>query len=190
MLDWIKTHRRSAAVVGMTLLLPLLLAFTAIADLWSVRTEAQSEIDRIVPRMSRLLGLAGRESELRAALQKVDSELATLVFTGEEDRDTQAANWQKDIRERLVESGLAVADMRLLPADTEEETLERIRLKLTLTGDMNALDAGLSNLSTHEPRTLIESLDVKPHRRGRRQPDGSQQQVLISMQLVSLRAAM
>jgi general secretion pathway protein M len=189
-LDWVKTHRRSAAVVGITLLLPVVLAIGAIADLWSARMESQSEIDRIVPRMSRLLGLAGRESELRAALKDVDAELASLVFTAEQDRDTQAANWQKDIRERLVESGLAVADMRLLPPDTQEETLERIRLKLTLTGDMNALDAGLSSLAMHEPRILIESLDVKPHRRSRRQTDVSQQQVLIGMQLVSLRVSL
>ena len=188
-MNWIRANRRSAWIIGLTLLVPLLLYLNALFSLFSVRQEYQADIDRLAPRVARLQGLIEHEDSLRESAERADRLMVDLVYPVTEDRTAVAARLQQDVRQMLVEAGLSVSNSQVLPV-REEQMFDFIGLKLTVNGDIAALDGGLAALASHTPLLLVESLEIWPNRTSRRKndDDDSPQTLSATLQLFSLRA--
>jgi general secretion pathway protein M len=65
---------------------------------------------------------------------------------------------------------------------------ERMGLKLTVSGDIAALDAALLDLSTYTPLLLVESIEIWPERRSGRKDEAPEQTLTATLELLSLRA--
>jgi len=183
--SWFRDNRRDAAFVGVTIALPLFLFLYFALELFSLKAGYQEDIERVEPRIARLEGIQQRESELTQALTSVDGTVTNLVYPASRDRASVAASMQKDVREILIDAGLAVANSQILP-DNSDEGFEVVRLDLTVSGDLSALDVALAGLSAYRPRLMIESLDIWPERATRRNQDPGQT-VTVGMQLMALK---
>lgn len=192
-MNWLRSHRRSAWIIGLTLLLPALLYINALLGLIGLRQEYQSGIDALAPRLARLQGLIDHEEQLREAAGAVDQRVLGLVYPAGEDRATVSARLQKDVRQILVDAGLSVSNSQVLPL-RERDLFDYVGVKITVTGEIDGLNAALANLSVFQPLVLVESLDVWPKRDSRRrsaagESDQGKQLVNATMQLLSLRSA-
>jgi general secretion pathway protein M len=187
MLSWFRTHRRSALICGATLLLPLLLYIGLLADAWALRSEYQADIDRLLPRIARMEGIKAYEGELSASAAGVREVIESLVYPVTTDRGEVSAALQKDVWQLMGDAGLSVSNSQVLPL-REGEKFDYIGLKLTVSGDVTALDESLSALAAFTPLVIVESLDVWPNRQRSSEP--VQQQVTASLKLVSLRAVL
>jgi general secretion pathway protein M len=185
-MNWLSSHRRSAIIIGATLLLPAYLYLAALLELVSVAAEAGERVDDLRPRIARLQGLIDNEAALRAAAGEVGERLAGLGYAPAQDATAVAASLQAEARQLLADAGLAVSNSQVLPT-RNEDSFDLVGLKLTATGSLSALDAGLAALNGFRPILLIESLDVFPSRvrvrRGEREP----QQLTAVIELVALR---
>jgi general secretion pathway protein M len=188
-INWLRSHQRSAAIVGLTLLLPVVVYVNTLVGLMAMRHDYQSRIDALEPRIARLQGLVEHEEQLRVAAGKVDKQVQGLVYAASDDRATVSAALQKDLREVLVEAGLTVSNSQVMPV-REEETFDYIAVKLTVSGSIDSLDNALKSLAAYTPLVLVESLDVWTARPGRRQTRFQSQAQTVSarLQLLSLRA--
>ncbi|MFN2288647.1 MAG: type II secretion system protein GspM, partial [Chromatocurvus sp.] len=77
-MNWLRSHRRSAIIVGVTLLLPLIVYLNMLFGLVGLGFEAQGRIDDLKPRIARLQGLIDNEAALRESAGQVDARLAEL----------------------------------------------------------------------------------------------------------------
>lgn len=184
---WISSNPRAALLVAVTVLLPLVLLLFLVVELWTTRQSYQDEIGRLEPRIARLKGLIDSQAQLDAALDRVNSRVQDLVYPASEDAASISAALQNRIREILADAGFAVENSQVLPA-VREEGFERIAVKLTLSGDMAALDTALLDLATYSPLLLVESLEVWPEREGRGAEKSSAQRLGATLQLLSLRS--
>lgn len=187
-MNWLRLHQRTAWICGLTLLLPLALYLNALLGLWGVYQAAQSGIERIEPRIARLQGLIDYEDQLREASIAVDSEVLTLVYPASEDRATVSANLQTNVREIFSKAGISVTNSQVLPV-REQRNFDYIGVKLTVTGDLPALDEALAGIAAYMPLILVESLDIYPARAARSRDDSEQQLITAGLQVLSLRAA-
>ena len=64
-IHWIRNHRRSAILVGLTLLVPVYLFMSVLSYLMTARAGFSEQIDTVEPRIARLQGLIMNESTLR-----------------------------------------------------------------------------------------------------------------------------
>jgi len=184
---WLRLHQRTAWICGLTLLLPVVVYLNAILGMWGMRQSAQAEIERIEPRLARLQGLIDYESQLREASAAVDSQVLELVYPATEDQATVSAELQTNVRDIFSKAGLSVSNSQVLPP-REQGNFDYIALKLTVTGDLPALDEALAGIGTYLPLVLVESLDVYPPRTARGKSDSQEQQITVNLQLLSLRA--
>lgn len=187
-MSWLRVHQRSAWICGLTLLLPVLLYLNVLLGLWGARQDAQADIDRLQPRIARLQGLVDYEDQLREAAVRVDSQVLNLVYPVEEDRAEVSATLQKNIREILTEAGLSVTNSQVLPV-REQGNFDYVGVKLTVSGNLAALDEALAGIASHLPLVLVETLEVYAARAGRNKNAPEQQLITASLQLLSLRAA-
>ena len=82
MKHWIQTHRRSAILVGLTLLLPAYLFLNVLGAALSARADYRDQIDSIEPRLARMQGLIEKEAEIQAGSNSVSNPCAaSAVFT-------------------------------------------------------------------------------------------------------------
>lgn len=184
-MSWLQANKRSAWIIGLTLLVPAVIYLNALFGLLAVREEYATGADRLLPRIARLQGLIASGEQIQDSAEKVGRVVANLVYPVTTDRDTVSATLQKDVRQILVESGLSVSNSQVLPI-REEDNFDYISLKLTVTGDLADLDSALSALSGYTPVLMIESLDIWRNRdRVKEQPT---QTVSTTLQLFSLRA--
>jgi len=187
-MTWLLTNRRSAVIIGITLLLPIALYMYALITIWTVGRDYQSGIDNLSPRIARLRGLIEREEALRQAVGEVDRRFLNLVYSAEQDRATVSANLQKEVRQMLVDAGLSVANSQVLPI-LERGLFDYIGLRVTVTGDMAGLDSALESLASYMPLVLVESLAVSPKVTRRVKGQAAEQQAITAtLQLLSLRA--
>lgn len=188
MKNWLQVNRKAAVLVGLTLALPLCLLLYLSADLLMLRKDYQQQIDRLEPRIARLRGLAKSEKKLQAVYKKVEMKLAGLAYSTEEESDSVATGLQKNVRTIITASGLSVANSQVLPVK-QEDGFDQIRLKLTVKGDVPALDAALMQLTNYAPLLLIESVEIWPDRQPRRMKGQAPatRQLTASLQLMSLR---
>jgi general secretion pathway protein M len=186
-MNWLKNHRGSAFIVGVTLALPVLLLIYILLDFLLARQGYQAEIDRLQPRVARMAGLIESEEQLRVSAGQLDSQVLNLVYPPTDDSATVSAALQKDVRQIMTDVGLSVTNSRILPV-LQEENFDRIGLSLTVSGGLDALDAALLAMAAYKPLLLIDAMDIKPKRMSRSRDKNGQQIVIASFQLLTLRA--
>lgn len=184
-MSWAQSYRKSALIVGFSLLLPVLFVLYLLTDFWVLRQGYQEEIERLGPRIARMQGLIDAEDQLRISAGRLGSQVSSLVYPPTQDSAAVSAALQKDIRQIMTSAGLTVTNSRILPL-VQEESFDRIGLSLAVSGRLDALDAALLEMAAYTPVLLIESLDIKPRSRARNRT--SEQIVTASMQLLTLRA--
>jgi general secretion pathway protein M len=185
--SWLRLHQRTSLICGLTLLLPIAFYLNAMLGLWGMRQAAQAEIERIEPRLARLQGLIDYEDRLREASAAVDSKVLELVYPATEDQATVAATLQTNVRDIFGKAGLSVSNSQVLPVRAQGN-FDHIGMKLTVTGDLPALDEALAGLEAYLPLVLVESLDVYPARVARGKSENNEQRITANLQLLSLRA--
>jgi len=186
-MSWFRTRQKSAMIVGLSLLVPLLLVIYLLADFWVMRQGFQREIDRLSPRIARMYGLMEIEDQLQASMGRLGSEVTNLVYPPTQDSAAVSAALQKDIRQIMTGAGLTVTNSRILPL-VQEERFDRIGLNLTVSGSLDALDGALLEMANYTPLILIDSIDVKPKRMTRSRDKNGEQIVTASLQLLTVRA--
>lgn len=185
-MNWLRSHRRSAIIIGITLLLPIVVYLNILFGLVGLRFEAQGGIDDLEPRIARLQGLIDNEAALRESAGQVDARLAELGYPATEDANAVAATLQSDVRQLFAEAGLGVSNSQVMPTRNEED-FDLIAIKLTANGGIAALDAALIGISAFRPMLLVESLDVFPARNQRKRGEPEPQDVTAVIQLLALR---
>lgn len=185
MLNWAKSHRRSAVICALTLLVPTLVYLSLLGKAWGARVEYNKAIDRLLPRIARLEGLKTYQGELTEAAADVRKMLDTLVHPASTDRGEVSAILQKDVWQLMADTGLEVTNSQVLPL-REGEKFDYIGLKITVSGDVAALDEALAELAAFTPIIIVEAFDVWPNRA--RSSDQPKQELTASLKLVSLRA--
>ena len=186
-MSWLQTHRRSAWICGLTLLVPLLLYLNALLGLWGARHAYQSDIDFLKPRIARLRGLIGHESQLRDSATLANREVVKLIYPASGDRAATAATLQTSVRQSLSDAGLSISNSQVLPV-REEGDFDYIGIRLTVAGELAGLDAALTGIAQYMPLLLVESLEVRPDRARRGQ--AQRQTVTATLQLLSIRAVL
>jgi general secretion pathway protein M len=187
-MNWLRLHKRTAWVCGLTLLLPLLVYLDAMLSVWGMHQDARAGIERLEPRIARLRGLIDYEESLRDASAAVDSQVLQLVYPVADDQATVSAALQTNVRDIFGKAGLSVTNSQVLPVRAQGN-FDYIGVKLTVTGDLPALDEALAGIATYLPLVLVESLDVYPARAARGKAESEQQLLTASIQVLSLRAA-
>ena len=185
-MNWMLANRRVAAVVALTLAVPLAVVLYSIVVLWSLGLSFQDEIDNLEPRIARLLGASQVQQELVAAATRAESTLEDLVYPAGDDPGAVSASLQKNVREILSGAGLVVADSQIESA-RREGAFDVIGLAVSATGGIAALDAALDELAAYTPLLLVTDISVSPARASRRGSEGNDAQVLaVKMSLIAL----
>jgi general secretion pathway protein M len=186
-MNWLKSHSKSAFIVGATLVLPVLLVIYVLLDFLVAWQGYQAEIDRLEPRVARMAGLIASEEQLRASASQLGSQVLNLVYPPTDDSATVSAALQKDMRQIMTDAGLSVTNSRILPV-LQEESFDRIGLSLTASGELDALDSALLAMVAYRPLVLIDAMDIKPKLMTRSRDKNGQQILTVSFQLLTLKA--
>ena len=190
MIAWIKTHQRSALICALTLLLPLLMYLNLLFGAYGLRAEYARDMERLPQRIARLQGLQEVEGQLRDSSGVVQQTTARLAYPSTAERASIAASMQSDVRQLMADAGLTVSNSQVLPV-REEESFDYIGVKLTVAGDIDALDRTLAAMADFTPLIIVEGLDVWPTRQ--RSTRGAsakveKQEATVSLRLLSLRS--
>lgn len=187
-MNWLKQHRRSAVLVGVTLLLPAYIYFSILMGLVDIRSEGVADIERIEPRLGRLLGLLQSEETLQKSSGKARQSIEGLVYAASENSESVAADLQTSVRQILADAGLGVVNSQVLPP-AERGAFEHVGLRLTARGPLAGLDAALADIATFRPMLLVETVEARPLRTNNRRNSANNEQALdITLQVFSLRA--
>lgn len=184
--DWFKRHRRSAVLVGLTLLVPLYLFFSVLAGTLAARSAYQEDIDRIEPRIARMRGLVTKEPVLREALAGVNNLASRYVYPASTDAAAVAASLQAEARNIVGAAGMEVTNSQVLPP-RQRDQFDYVAVKVVARGSLGQLEASLDSIARFRPVIFTEAFDVFPNQRSRR--DTSKEQlVTVTLQLLSLRS--
>lgn len=186
-MNWIRSHRRSAVLVGLTLILPVFFYLKTVIGLTGLGFDYASDRARIEPRVARLKGLLRSETELVQQSQVAGARLREMAFPSTEDSSALAARLQADVRQLLSEAGMSVSNSQVMPV-RQGELFDQVAVKLTMTGSLSALDAALIGIAAYRPQLLVESLDTFPAPNNARNEAGATQSLTAVMQLMVLRA--
>ncbi|MEH6590825.1 MAG: type II secretion system protein GspM [Halioglobus sp.] len=187
-MEWFKTNRRFAVIVGITVALPLLVLLSILGDFWGSRLEYQSDISRLEPRVARLRGLIESEQKLKKSSKKAKNRLLEVAYPQSDDQATIAAALQTSVREVVTAAGMSVGNSRIMPVK-EVGGFERISLNLTITGKLDALDRTMTEISNYSPMLMVETIEIKPGRSSVRGSKTPTQSLVVSLQLLTLRVA-
>ena len=185
-MSWLASHRRSAVIIGLTLLVPAYLYLSALVQLLAVGVEHAERIADLRPRIARLQGLVDNEASLRAAAGEVEARLEALGYAPVEDATAVAASLQAKVRELLGEAGLSVTNSQVLPTGNEDN-FDLVGLKVTASGTLPALDAALADVEAFRPMLLVESLDVFPARERTLRGEPTPQVLTAVIEILALR---
>lgn len=185
-MNWLRLHRRSAAFVVLTLLIPALLLLRGLFGLASVGAAYASERSRIEPRLARLQGLLNEQALLARRSEEAERLLRQLAYPADQDVTALAAALQADVRQLMDAAGMEVSNSQVLPA-RQEDLFERVIVKLTVSGTTEAFSTALAALSAQRPQLLIEELDAFPERNSRRANGSPAQMVKAVVQVIALR---
>ncbi|MFT7287654.1 MAG: general secretion pathway protein M [Halieaceae bacterium] len=185
-MSWLKSHRQSALLVGLTLLLPTFFYLQSVFGLLGLGFDYAGQQGRIEPRLSRLYGLLENEEALGQSSLEARERLRGLVHPATTDASSVAASLQADIRQILTEAGLSVSNSQVM-ATRRGEDFDRVAVRLTMAGSLSALDTAMVALAAYRPQLLIETLDAFPARPTGRNGDRGEDQMLTAvMQVMSL----
>jgi len=185
--SWLQQNRTVTTIVALTLAIPVLLVMYLAGHFWMLRHDYQQQIDRLEPRLARLAGLVEVGDQLQAASTRADAQLAQLVYPSSEDEATVAATLQKNVREIMTDAGFSVSDSRILPTK-KGEVLDQIGVRLTVSGDMAALDEVLMDIAGYTPKLFVQSAEMRPNRASKKRGELGGQRVTAVFQFLSLRA--
>ena len=186
-MNWLRNNSRVAVVVGLTLALPVVLIIYLALSLLATGWSYQNEIDRLEPRIARLMGAKQSEEQLLAAARNSEARILNLVYSSSDDTDTVSAALQKNVRGIMSGAGLVVADSRIESAK-REGAFDVIGLAVSVNGSIDALDAALSDIVTYTPLLLVTDIDVMAARTlKRRGTNPEQQNVAVKLHLLALR---
>jgi general secretion pathway protein M len=184
-MGWIKTHSVSAVICGLTLLVPILLYLQLSINLLSLRAEYQGEVEKLEPRVARLVGLFENENLMRASDAELQGLVARRVYPPGLDRASISATLQKELKQVFSDAGMSVSNSQVLPL-RKEQRFDQIMVRYTVTGTMRGLDDALRRIAEYSPLVLVESLELSPRRvRTKAAPS---QTVTATLQLLSLGA--
>ncbi|MBA6414272.1 hypothetical protein H2508_14245 [Parahaliea sp. F7430] len=187
-MSWLRDKRLYSALLVATLLLPLGLFFYLVFSVLGMRASYEAQIDQLAPRIARMQGLIERQDVLADSTQRIDSEVASLVYPGSDDRAAVSASLQKLVREILSDAEMKVINSQILSV-IEDQGFDRISVSLAATGELAALDLALSDIAALRPLVMVEVLNVKPQS-VRSGDKGSPQKISVSMQVFSLRQSL
>lgn len=187
MLAWLKSHRRSAVVVGSTLLIPAYFFLLLLGKALAHRADLGESISRIEPRVARMQGLIEREDALQAAVSEVRSVMSDHVYRRASDGESVAASLQADTRRIVGASGMEVTNSQVLPIRRRDD-FDYIGVKLVARGTLTQLDQSLAELARFRPVIYVEAIDVFPNRR-RGRGEEEEQVLTVAFELLSLRFA-
>ncbi|WP_339615955.1 type II secretion system protein GspM [uncultured Gilvimarinus sp.] len=125
----------------------------------------QSKV-RLEPQIGRLKGLAKVEKDITNAAQTSANELSLLTYSAEAAASAQANNMQQSLRELFSQAGVIVNGSQILPV-VEQDYFNRIRVRLTVSSDIEQLTELLLMLASQNPIVVIDTLEVKPKRQRR-----------------------
>ncbi|GAB5452709.1 MAG: hypothetical protein Hals2KO_30370 [Halioglobus sp.] len=183
-MNWVRANPRSALLCGISLALPVLVwGYVALA-LMELRASAVKEIDYLAPRIARLQGLIAYEQGLSATTVEARERLALLAYPASVDIKELSASMQSDIRQLFADAGMAVSNSQV-SAPVDEDLLERISVRLAVSGELGALQGALHALAAHEPVLVVESLEVRPE--NKRRDDKSSRLVSANIKIQALR---
>ncbi|GAB3281326.1 type II secretion system protein GspM [Parahaliea aestuarii] len=185
-MNWFRDNPRDAIFVLLTLALPLVLLLMLIFSLLGMRGDYQGEIERLEPRVARLMGLKNQESVLTEAAAQVDSGVLGLVYPVTDDRASVAASLQKNVRDIFADAGMTISSSQMLPS-REDDELEHIPVKVTVVGGVDALDIALAELSNYHPLLMVESMEVYPSRGRAARGAPDTQEITATLQILALR---
>lgn len=186
-MDWVRTHRRSAVLIGLTLLVPMYVFVNILASALSARSEIREQIEFVEPRVARMRGLIEKEPELRSSLSGISTVISDHIYGQDTAGPAVAASLQAEARRILDEVGMQVTNSQVLPPRKRSQ-FDYIAVKVVASGTLEQLNAGLLELATFRPIVFVESVDTFPNRR-RRRDEPESQTLTVSLQLLSLRAA-
>ena len=149
MRHWIKTHRRSALLVGITLAVPAYLFLLVLGQTLSVRAGYQDQIDTIEPRIARMQGLVEKEEALREALSGVNNVMNDHIYLETTDAAAVSASLQAEARRILGQSGMEVTNSQVLPV-RKRDTFDYVSVKVVArggTGSAGSKPRGLGAIS-------------------------------------------
>lgn len=186
-MNWVRHHRRSAALVGLTLVVPVVLLLQSLFSLAAIGFEYAGERSRIEPRLARLQGLVDHQELIAQRSAEAARMLDNLAYPTEADTTALAATLQSDVRRIMDTTGLEVSNSQVMPV-RRDDTFEQIPLKLTVKGSVAALNNALVGIAAFRPQLLVETIDTFPTRGGRRSDGQEEQQLTAVLQVFALRA--
>ena len=185
-MSWLRQHRRSAVLVGLTVVIPVFILLRSLIGIAAVGIEYAGERGRIEPRLARLQGLLDKQELLAERSSEANRVLRQLAYPSEQDPTALAASLQAEVRQILDTAGLEVSNSQVMPA-RQEAMFDQVAVKLTVKGSLPAFNAALIGIAAYQPQLLVETLDLFPAR-GERRPDGQPEQSLTAViQLLALR---
>jgi general secretion pathway protein M len=131
---------------------------------------------RLAPQISRLQGLAAAEQDIAQAVKTSSDQLAQLAYMTKTDSGVLGNNMQQSMRELFAQAGLTVSGSQVLPV-VEQDSFTRIRIRLTAKGEMSALTEVLELLQMQRRVVVIDTLELKPKTRRRRNDNEQELQV-------------
>jgi general secretion pathway protein M len=84
-------------------------------------------------------------------------------FMREETPALASANLQTRLRAMVNANKVVMSAARTLPA-TEQQGLQRVALRVTVTGDLEAIKKTIHKIESNVPYLIIDNLDLKPSR--------------------------
>lgn len=187
MMLWLRTHRRSAVLVALTLLIPAYVFFSVLGAALAARAGYEGQIGSIEPRLARMQGLIQKETDIQASLAGVNTVVTDNIHPKSTAAAGVAASLQAEARRILSDAGMEVTNSQVLPP-RKRGAFDYVAVKVVARGTLEQLDEGLAELGSFRPVVFVESVDAFPSRRRRRNEDETQS-LTVSMQLLSLRSA-
>lgn len=154
-LSRLPSHARVVAISAVAII--LLLVGVILARLGGWFWQQHLALVDMEPRVARLLGYRDSEDQLRQASEAARAELDGQVFSGES--ATVGAAIQQQVRRVLEASGFEVLGSQVVDS-VVHESLEEVRVNMTTTGSMEALDLALSELASARPLLLVDALEI------------------------------
>jgi len=176
-------HARTVAALLLTAL--VLIFVVSILELGGWFWQSHQRIGELEPRIARLLGYEQSTEQLRASEEQVQRQFEGLVFPAESDSGSVGAAVQQDVQRVLEGAGMSVINREVV-GRAVQDTLEVIRVRISATGNMEALDQGLVDLGNSRPLLVIESLEITPLNNARRGDVRQEVSATLSLRVVKL----
>ena len=162
---------RSVLLVALALFILTTIALLS-SSVEGYRTE-RDRVERISPRMARLLGYIAKEPELAVAATAAKNTLADWCYLADGEGDQVGAQFQQTLRGFAEDAALTVSGSQLVPTAQAKdfEGFDVMSVELSMFGGPEALDEFLSAVYAHKPVLVIDEMTVSKQGRRRSRSD-------------------